>query len=237
MILKEGNTNKEVNKQYLDKIFARYPVKTRTLDENDVLIDILHEYLDNFLEKGDIVGIAESVISVMQKRAYKFSEIKYGFFAKLLSRFVTRTPAGIGLGTPQTMQLAINEVGLCRVLFAAFLSAVTRPFGLRGVFYRVAGARARGIDGPTENTIPPYNEYASLLPKNPNKVLRDLNMRFRDMEIRFCIVDANDLGVNMIGSYSKDFSLKMKSLFSDNPLGQGIESTPFLVCREIEKDV
>ncbi|MGB0925171.1 MAG: coenzyme F420-0:L-glutamate ligase [Minisyncoccia bacterium] len=232
MILKQGNKNKDIEKKWRDMDFYRYPVKTAIITENDTIVEVIREYAGGFLQDGDVVGIAESVLAVIQKRAYKFSEIKFGFFAEILSGFVTRTPAGIGLGTPQTMQLAINEVGLLRVLFAAFVAGITKPIGISGMFYRIAGDRARGIDGPTDNTIPPYNEYASLLPKNPNKIIKNLETEFADKNIHFCIVDANDIGVNLIGSYDADFADFMKTMFADNPLGQGAESTPLLICRK-----
>lgn len=235
MILTQGNKGKELYKEWNGETYARYPIQTKTIMPHDDLMGVMHGYLDENIEAGDIIGIAESMISVTQKRAYKFSEIKYGYWAKLLSRFVKRTPAGIGLGTPQTMQLAINEVGLLRILCAAGFSAITKPFGVVGLFYRIAGARARGIDGPTENTLPPYNEYASLLPKNPNKILRKLDSAFKEKEVLFCIVDANDIGVNVIGRYSKSFSDQIKVMFSDNPLGQGSESTPLLICRKVNR--
>lgn len=232
MILKQGNKNKEVEKKWQGMTFYRYPVQTRTINDKDTIIDVIHEYCDDFLEEADVIGIAESVLAVIQKRAYKFSEIKYGFFAEILSSFVTRTPSGIGLGTPQTMQLAINEVGLLRILFAAAIASITKPIGLSGMFYRIAGDRARGIDGPTENTIPPYNEYASLLPKNPNAIIAELEIEFAEQNIHFCIVDANDIGVNLVGKYDPEFKDFMKTMFADNPLGQGSESTPLLICRK-----
>jgi len=232
MIIKDGNKNKNLIKEYQGNEFYRYPVQTRTIFPDDNLEMLLHEYCDDELQDGDVLALAESVIAITQGRAYKFSEIRYGFFASLLSRFVTKTPSGIGLGTPQTMQLAINEVGILRILFAAFVAGITKPFGIKGMFYRIAGERARGIDGPTKNTLPPYNEYASLLPKNPNTVLKDLRRSFSDKKIQFCIVDANDLGVNLIGSYKKNFASFMKAMFADNPLGQGSESTPFLIIRK-----
>ena len=133
------------------------------------------------------------------------------------------------------MQLAIQEVGLLRILFAAFISALTKVFGIKGMFYRIAGDRARGIDGPTENTIPLYNEYATLLPRNPNKVISQLENAFKEKNIHFCIIDANDIGVNLVGNYNKEFSQFMKSMFSDNPLGQGSESPPFLIIRKVRK--
>ncbi len=231
MILTEGNPGKELIRVWQGNVYFRYPVKTHTVTAGESIVDLIENYAGDFLQQGDHIGIAESVISVTQQRAYKFDEIKYGFFAKHLSKFVTRTPAGIGLGTPQTMQLAINEVGLLRILIAAVF-ALTKFVGIKGMFYRIAGERARGIDGPTENTLPPYNEYASLLPKNPNKVLKELRAAFQDRDMSFCIVDANDLGVNLIGSYSQQERDFFKTMFSDNPLGQGSESTPILIIRK-----
>ncbi len=60
------------------------------------------------MKNKDIILVAESVVSISEGGAFKFSEIKYGKFAEFLSKFVTRTPSGIGLGTPQTMQLALK---------------------------------------------------------------------------------------------------------------------------------
>ncbi len=231
MILKEGNKNKKVLKAYQGNWYYRYPVKTRVILAEDNFDEIIDQYLSAFLEKGDHVGIAESVLAITQKRVYKFSEIRYGFLAKFLSKFVKKSSAGIGLGTPQTMQLAIQEVGVLRILLAAFFSALGKLFGLRGIFYKIAGEKVRGIDGPTENTIPPYNEYASLIPKNPDQVIKRLEEKFRDKDIHFYIVDANDLGVNLIGKYPKASVHFMKEMFRDNPLGQSHESTPFLIVR------
>ena len=67
----------------------------------------------------------------------------------MLSRFVGRTTSGIGLGIPATMELAIREAGAARILAATAAAAVTKPFGVKGVFYRVAGPAVRAIDGPT----------------------------------------------------------------------------------------
>ena len=95
-----------------------------------------------------------------------------GRLARFLERFVTRPGYGIGLGSAETMELAIREVGAPRILFAAAASAVTRPFGVHGVFYRLAGPQAKAIDGPTSYTIPPYNQAATLGPRDPDAAAR-----------------------------------------------------------------
>ena len=77
-------------------------------------------------------------------------DIKPRKLAVTLSRYVTKTPAGIGLGIPETMEMALRECGTLRILFAAFAASLASCSAGRGWFYIVAGPKARGIDGPTE---------------------------------------------------------------------------------------
>ena len=62
-----------------------------------------------------------------------------GFFARLLAPFAGHNSTGIGMHQPYKMQLVIEICGLPRVLLAAAVSAVTRPFGIRGLFYKICG--------------------------------------------------------------------------------------------------
>ncbi len=266
-ILTESNPGKKLEIKVDDKTFVRYPVKTPTINVGDDLISLIKDELKGNVQNGDIVLIAESVISISEKRAYKFDEIKYGFWAKFMSRFVNRTPAGIGLGTPQTMQLAINESGFFRIFFAAAISALSRPsiwlnsfriffnniFGENekkivnskvlkksdpskkgkqdlGLFYKIAGEKARGIDGPTANTLPPFNEYATLIPSDPGAFARKAEDAL-DNEVTVIVVDANDLEVNVLGARDVDEDYLGRMLCDDNPMGQNSESTPMLLCR------
>ena len=73
----------------------------------------------------------------------------------MLSRYVTRTPAGIGLGSPFTMQLAIQEAGLPRVLYASAGGAIGKVLGRKGMFYELVGNNINAIDGPTEYSAYP----------------------------------------------------------------------------------
>ena len=108
------------------------------------------------------------MVAITQGRSYPMTEIRPGRLARFLVRFVTRPGYGIGLGTPQTLQLAIDEVGAPRILLAAAVAGITKPFGVHGLFYRIAGPQAAAIDGPTSYTIPPYNQAATLGPRDPN---------------------------------------------------------------------
>ena len=94
------------------------------------------------------------------------------------------------------MQLAIDEVGTLRILLATAASAVTRPFGIHGMFYRVAGPQAKAIDGPTSYTIPPYNQAATLGPKDPNGAARRIAAA---IGAPVAIIDANDAGCAVLG--------------------------------------
>ena len=107
-----------------------------------------------------------------------------------------RTASGIGLGIPATMELAIREAGEARILGATAAAAVTKPFGVKGVFYRVAGPAVRAIDGPTRGTIPPYDGHAKMGPEDPEGVARDLATA---LGVGVAIIDANDIGVNVLG--------------------------------------
>ncbi len=138
---------------------------------------------------------------------------------------------------PETMELAIREVGLWRILLAALVHVIMRLFGKRGWFYRVAGEKARGIDGPTPGTIPPYNEYATLFPKNPGEYARKMEEQILSSkphlkDVKVIVIDANDLGVNIFGEKERTWVQFAKELAHDNPFGQGSESTPFLLCRK-----
>ena len=71
--------------------------------------------------------VSEKALSISQGNALPVADIRTTRAARLLSRFVSRTPVGVGLGHPATMQLAIDEVGLPRILLAAVAATVTPP--------------------------------------------------------------------------------------------------------------
>jgi hypothetical protein len=157
-------------------------------------------------------------------------DIRPGWLARFLVRFVTRPGYGIGLGTAETMQLAIDEVGAPRILLAAAVSGLTKPFGVHGLFYRIAGRQAAAIDGPTSYTIPPYNEAATLGPRDPHGVAR----RIADaLTVPAAVIDANDAGCNALGVSRGVDRRWVERLFADNPLGQAREQTPICVVRRL----
>jgi hypothetical protein len=129
------------------------------------------------------------------------------------------------------MQLAIDEVGAPRILLAAAVSGVTKPFGIHGLFYRIAGPQAAAIDGPTTYTIPPYNQSATLGPRDPDSAARALAAA---LDRPVAVIDANDAGCNVLGASPGVDRRLVTRLFADNPLGQSREQTPICVVRRVE---
>lgn len=213
--------------------FARIPIKTHVVMPGDELAAVVETYAREVVQPGDIFFITEKIVAITQGRSYRLDEIAPRRLATLLSRRVTKTSFGIGLGIPETMEMALRECGTPRILFAAAVSAVTKLFGRSGDFYRVAGDKARAIDGPTHNTIPPYNEAVVLGPENPRQVAADVRAQLGDVpDLRVAIVDINDLGGNILGStMTRAEERQLAAILRDNPLGQGHQSTPMGVVR------
>lgn len=226
-----ANTGKQIIIKINGQEYARYPIKTKLITPTDQdLLSIIKQYASSYLQAGDIIFVSEKMAAITQGRAWPLDKIKAGFLARFLSRRVYKNPAGIGLSIPETMQLAITEVGWLRILLAAIISFLTKPFGLRGMFYRIAGRRAAAIDGPVPYAIPPYNTYASLGPKNPKLLAQKLA---DSLKAPVVIADANDLGVVVLGA-SRGLDKKLIcQILQDNPLGQSDEGTPIGIIRKL----
>ena len=129
------------------------------------------------------------------------------------------------------MQCAIDEVGGFRILTAAILGGVTRAFGRRGDFYRLAGMQAALIDAAHTSPIPPFDECVVLGPKDPDKVAVTVG---KAMDCDAAIVDVNDIGGSwVIGGTDKVNRKLLEDIMRDNPLGQSDEQTPVGIVREI----
>ncbi len=226
----------------------RYPVRTELVDRDSDLDARVMEHVDAFFaalpeagpEHAAATGgqwwffISEKIVAITQGRSYFIWDIKVGRPARVLSRYVTRTPAGIGLGSPFTMQLAIQEAGLPRVLYAAAGGAVGKVTGKKGRFYELVGNDISAIDGPTEYSAYPSNVSAKLAPKDPDAVAARLSAAIRarvpePWRSTFggtVVMDANDIGRNVLGSDVPGDWSRFEEMFADNPLGQGSEQTP-----------
>ncbi len=229
------------------RVWARLPVKTRLVGRGDDLADVIVEALDGRgatdrtaiplrVRPGDILAVSEKIVAISQGRSFALAEIRPSRAARILSRFVNKNPHGIGVGRPETMELAIRTAGLPRILVAAAVGAVGKLLGLRGLFYDVAGPGVRAIDGPTAGTIPPYNGHAKMAPADPAGVAERLASelgRRTGVPVGVAVVDANDLSVEVLGASRGVDAPLIADLFRDNPLGQGNQQTPLAVLREV----
>ena len=210
--------------------WLRIPVKTHLITKEDDMADVVVRYPKPLMREGDILFISEKAVACTQSRAIPMEDIKPRKLAVTLSRYVTKTPAGIGLGIPETMEMALQECGTPRILFAAFCSVIGKILGKKGWFYIVAGPKARGIDGPTEGTIPPYDHYVVLTPADPMGTAKKLAQALGHP---VAMVDMIDLGANILGFSEKQPTLDwLARALRDNPLRQASESTPKRILRK-----
>lgn len=247
----EGGSGTDVGSPDGDGTWARIPIQTELFSRGDPLAEKVTGYVvktvelavddDRFRPGFDerwYVVVSEKIVAISQGRSYFTWEINPGAPARVLSKFVQRTPYGIGLGSPWTMQLAINEAGLPRILLAAGASIVGKALGRKGWFYRVAGHRVNAIDGPTPYSAYPSNVSAKLPPKDPDRVAATLSAALREAlptEVAgtfggTVVIDSNDLGRDVLGHDTDRAAGFFCSMFRDNPFGQGRQQTPIAVC-------
>jgi len=223
---------KKAHIEFENKKYLRIPLKTHVVMRDDNLQEVVKKYASDSLEDGDILFVSEKIVAITQGRAIPLKDIHPRPLAKFLSGHVTKTPAGIGLGMPETMEMALRECGVPRILYAAAASAVTKVFGRKGVFYEIAGYRAQAIDGPTPNTLPPYNQYVVLGPDRPDEVAKELAQL---LNCKVAVVDINDIDGVILGvSESGMNRAAIKSILKDNPLGQDHEQTPMGIIRVVK---
>jgi F420-0:gamma-glutamyl ligase len=208
--------------------YLRLPLRTRWLDEADDLELALKEHLE-LARPGDTVGVSETVVIMLTGRTVDINTVQPGRLARMLAAYVRpRGEHARGLSVPEKMEYVIHTVGLWRVIAAAVGGALTRPLGMRGTFYKIAGPIARDVDGG------PHTAYEHvLLPALDTKVAQricdDLE---RALDIGVSIVDLNDFGGSIRAVSSRSLPAEtLASVLSDNPLGQHLTSTPFVLVR------
>ena len=230
-----ANEGKSVEIEVNGRTYLRHAIKTRFVKQGESYIDVFKEYVSPIYKEGDIVSSSEKIIALCQNRVVKREDVKIGFWAKFLSKFASKTEAGVGVGETIKMQYAIDTVGLLRVLWASFASAVTKLFGKRGVFYKIVGEEVSGLDGFYDHVWKEYGDIGKQIPENPSGVCNEIKEK---LGMSCMIVDANDLGQEVLG-YSSDIQLsekELKELIKDNPSGQGKELTPIILIRKKKEE-
>ncbi len=210
--------------------YQRFVVQTHLIRAGERLERTLLPYFAERLRSQDIIVLGEKIVAIAEGRAVLVKSIKPRPIAKFLSRHVRQLGYGMGLRREETMEMAIREVGLRRILIAAVAGAADRVLGRSGDFYRVAGRRVAAIDGPGPTTIPPFNQYIVLAPKKPQNIVDGLSKR---LGVEVAVVDVNDVGSEVLACSSGLQKEVIEELLRDNPMGQGAQRTPVGILRPI----
>ena len=239
-----ANWARHVFLEHDDSVWARLPLRSELLKPGSDIAGAVKRSLDGLARDGvaprdgDVVLVSEKALAISQGRSYPVDEITTTPLARTLSRFVSRLPTGVGLAHPSTMQLALDEAGAPRILLAAAAAAATRPFGKRGVFYRVAGARVNAIDGPSSLNLPPYDRWATKAPLDPQgeaaRIAAELR-RHTGCRLSVAVIDASDLGAEVFAVAGSAQRADVIAVVADNPLGQSDEQTPFGLVRRMAR--
>ena len=230
------NPGKELAIEVDGTSYLRLPIKTRIIAMQDTdILPLVEEYVRPHLQPGDVLFVSEKALTITQGRIKSMSDYKPSRLARFLARNVgnyygTSDFRGFGHGTSIAMQAFIDEAGVPRVLFAAAVAAVTRPLGIRGLFYRLCGLRAKSIDCPMSFLILEYAHSVKLAPDDPSGAAKRLRERFG---VETVVLDANYRGAFSLGKSTRSISEAfIGKLFRDNPLGQSDEMTPFCIVRK-----
>ncbi|MFN2582926.1 MAG: asparagine synthase (glutamine-hydrolyzing) [Candidatus Dormibacteria bacterium] len=225
-----------------DTVWARVPLRSELLKPGSDIVGAVNRSIDALarngitLREGDVILVSEKGLAISQGRSYPVEDIRTTRLASLLSRFVSHEPTGVGLAHPTTMQLALDEAGAPRILAAAAAAAVTRPLGMRGVFYRVAGAGVNAIDGPSSLNLPPYDRWATKAPVDPQGWAERIARGVREhtgRRVGVAIIDANDMAAEVFAVTDGVRVEDVLTVVADNPLGQSDQQTPFGVVRRM----
>jgi len=206
--------------------YLRLPLHTRWLDETDDLALAMKEHLQ-LAQRGDTVAVSEKVAILLTGHTVDIDTVQPGRLARFLARQVHPRTDSKGLRVPEKMEYVVRTVGYTRILAASFGSAVTRPLGMHGTFYRIAGPVARDVDGGR----PPYEHvlFPPLDTKVAGHICADLEQA---LDIGVSIVDLNDYGGSIRAVSPRSLSAKtLATVLGDNPLGQRLTSTPFVLVR------
>jgi len=213
--------------------YDRFAIQTHFVEVGENQADLVRKYVLPLAQKGDVLSFGAKVMAMCTGNVKTREEVRPGFWANHLWRFAGINTTGVGMHEPYKLQLVIDMCGLPRVLFAAFVSAVTRPFGVHGLFYKICGKGVGGIDGfYFRSSFDRYKELALINPPNPVELCNSLE---KETGIPVVLMDANDIEQNQLGKCD-DFPLtddEIQDAMADNPSGQGDELTPLILIRPL----
>ncbi len=213
--------------------YQRFAIHTHFIEVGEDQAELVRRYVLPLAQPGDVVSFTAKVMAMCTGNVVEKKDVKPGFWAKLLAPRASETVAGIGMHDPYKLQLAINMVGAPKVVFASIASAVTKLFGVKGVFYKIVGPGVAGIDGfYYRSSFERYHDLALVNNTNAAELCTALT---RATGIPVVLMDANDIDQNQLG-HSEGFPLtdeQIQDALKDNPSGQSDELTPFILIRRL----
>ena len=214
-------------------VYDRFPVQSRLIGFSENLESVITENIKPYFEEGDWVALSEKLVSVCQNRVRHISTVKVSPLAKLIKIGIKKHKNMTAWSKPEKIQIAIEEAGVWRIIPAMILGFIGKIFGIRGIFWSIAGNRVAEIDGFIPEGMYPYTEWAVLPVLDPQGVCDEIQ---KNLGIPVVIADANYINVKVLGVSSNiglDFKTVRKILL-DNPLGQGSKMTPFVIVRKVK---
>lgn len=152
--------------------YQRAVAQTEWIRPGNDLGAVMVEHLGASLQPGDVVIVSEKAVIISNGLGVPVEQVKVGRLARWLAAAVRPTEGSRGLSIPEKMACVLQEAGVVRILSATLVAGLTRPLGIRGGFYVVAGRAARAMDGmrpPFEHLLLP-----SLPPALATEIARDL---------------------------------------------------------------
>ncbi|QTE68693.1 F420-0--gamma-glutamyl ligase [Clostridiales bacterium] len=213
--------------------YDRFAIQTHFVEVGEDQAELVKRYVLPISREGDVLSFGAKVMAMCTRNVFTKEQVRPGFWAKLLSPHASETVAGIGMHDPYKLQLAINMVGAPRVVFASVVSAITKPFGVKGLFYKIVGKGVAGIDGfYYRSSFERYKDLALVNNENAQELCDELEQK---TGIPVVLMDANDIDQNQLGKCG-DFPLtdeEIQDAMADNPSGQGGELTPLILIRPL----
>ncbi len=214
--------------------YLRFAIQTHFVQRGESQAALVEKYVKPLFQPGDCLSFGAKVMCMCVESVKTRDEVHPGFWAKFLWRFAGINHTGVGMHEPYKLQLVIDICGLPRVLLAVVCSALTKPFGVKGVFYRVCGKGVGGIDGfYFRSSFDVYKQLALINPPNAKELCDALS---KDTGIPVALMDANDIQRDLLAK-SFDFPLsdeQLQDALRDNPSGQGDELTPLILIRKVK---
>ncbi len=215
--------------------YQRFAIQTHFVNPGEDQCELVRKYVLPLYEKGDCLSFTAKVMGMCTNNVRTLEDTHPGWWARHLAPFAGHNSTGIGMHSEHKMQLVIEICGLPRVLFAALISAVTRPFGVKGLFYKICGHDVAGIDGfYPDSSFEVYHNMGVINPQNSPELCDEIE---KATGVPTVVMDANDFDQNQLGKGTR-FPLsdaQIQEAMKDNPSGQGDELTPFILIRPLKK--